>query len=84
MPKVYENKYAKKVAWFRKWFRGKRAMEGVSLSDLAQKRNMTTANVSAKLRFVGSGQTVITYEDLIVFFESVHATPEEIAKCFIL
>lgn len=84
MPKVYENKYARKVAWFRRWFRGKRAMEGVNQADLARKRNMTTANISAKLRVNGSGQTVITYEDLIVFFESVHATPEEIAECFIL
>lgn len=78
MPKIYENDYERKISAFRKWHRGKRAMEGIRQEDLARERGVTTASISAKLRVKGSNQTTITYEDLLCFFKAVNATPEEI------
>ena len=82
MPKVYASKYERKMAWFRRWFRGKRAAERVTQTDLARFRGTSQASISEKLRVDGKGQTMITYEDLLCYFEVTNATPEEIVECF--
>lgn len=79
MPKLYASDYAKKIAAFRRWFKGKRAEEEVNQADLARKLGIGQTAVSAKLSVNGS-DSAITYRDLLCFFRAVNATDEEIIR----
>lgn len=78
MPKVYSSKYERKIAAFRKWFSGRRASEGISQEDLARKMGIGQASVSAKIKVAGYDQTNLTYKDLLILFDAVNATDQEI------
>ena len=78
MPKIYADKYEKKIFSFRRWFRGKCRMQGVTQEDLARKLDLTQSAISWKTRVKGDNQTQITYKDLLVFFKELNATDEEI------
>lgn len=80
MPKIYVNEYERRISAFRRWYRGKRAEEGISQADLARELGIGQTAVSAKLKVNGSDQSVITYRDLLCFFKAVKATPEEIVR----
>ena len=78
MPKLYYSDYEKKIAAFRKWFKGRCASEGIRQKDLAAKLGLHQVAISNKVRVKGYDQSAITYKDLLVFFDSVNATDEEI------
>lgn len=78
MPKLFKTEYERKIYAFRRWFKGKRAMFGVSQDDLAKELGITQAAVSSKIQPKGERQTSITYKDLLIFFKLVKATDEEI------
>lgn len=82
MPKMYSSEYDRKISAFRRWFKGKCAMENVTQTALAEALDITQSSVSSKIQPNGNKQTAITYKDLLCFFEAVHATPEEIVECF--
>ena len=78
MPKVYSSKYDRKIAAFRKWFCGKRNEESITLDMLSRQMGITKQSLSNKTRVKGSDQSVITYKDLLIFFDAVGATDQEI------
>ena len=78
MPKVYANEYDRKIYAFRRWFKGKRAMNNITLTALARKKGVSHAAESNKLKTTGSNQTEITYRDLLLYFKEAGATDEEI------
>ena len=80
MPIVYADKYEKKIAEFRRWYKGKRAQEDVTQEDLAEALGVSQPSISSKLRVNGKGQTEITFRELLVMLKAVHATPEEIVE----
>ena len=80
MPKIYVNEYERRISAFRRWHKGRRAEEDVSQADLARELGIGQTAVSAKLKIKGSGQSVITYRDLLCFFKAVNATDEEIVR----
>lgn len=77
MPRLYADEYERKIDAFRRWYKGKRAMNNVSQQALADKIGVTQGAVSAKL--TGEG-TVISYRDLLIFLEAVDATDDEILR----
>lgn len=80
MPKVYTNEYDRKIYAFRRWFKGKRAIENITLISLGRKMGCSHVAVSKKVNPKGEGQTEITYRDLLLFFKEVGATDEEILR----
>ena len=79
MPKVFASEVERKINTFRKWFKGKRAMENISQIALARKLGLSQQAVSNKITTSGTGSE-ITYKDLLIFFREVNATDEEILK----
>ena len=80
MPKVYANEFDRKICAFRRWFKGKRAMQNITLIGLARKMGCSHVSVSKKVNPNGEGQTEITYRDLLLFFKEVKATDDEILR----
>lgn len=78
MPKVYMNEYDRKIYAFRRWFKGKRAMNNITLNALAKKKGVSHTSESKKLKTTGDNQAEITYRDLLLYFKEVRATDEEI------
>lgn len=81
MPKTFMSEYDKKIYAFRRWFKGKRAMNNITLMALANKMGCSHAAVCRKLQTKGDDQTEITYRDLLLFFKESGATDEEILRC---
>ena len=79
MPKIYANELDRKVYAFRRWFKGKRAMENVTQMALARKMGVTQQTVSNKISTTGTS-TELTYKDLLVMFKEVGASDEEILR----
>lgn len=79
MPKVFASELERKIYQFRKWFKGKRAMENVTQIALAREMGVSQQSVSNKITTSGTGSE-ITYKDLLIFFREVNATDEEILK----
>lgn len=79
MPKTLAlNRYERKMNSFRNWFRGKRAEKKVPQALLANRLDISQVAVSNKIK--ESADSQITYKDLLVFFESVEASDEEIVR----
>jgi len=77
MPKQFASELERKIYSFRKWFKGKRAMENVSQIALARELGLSQQAISNKITTIGKGSE-ITYKDLLVFFREVGASDEEI------
>lgn len=80
MPKAYLNDYDRKIASFRAWFKGKRAEKNINQDMLTRKTGRCQSAESRKLRVKGYGQSEITYKDLLIYFEMVDATDDEILR----
>lgn len=80
MPRVILDAYERKIDSFRRWFAGKRIENDITQEMLADKLNCSQVTISHKTRKNGKDHTQITYKDLLVFFDSVGATDEEIIK----
>jgi transcriptional regulator with XRE-family HTH domain len=78
MPKIYADKYDKKIFAFRRWFSGKCRTQEVTQEDLAEALDMTQSAVSRKTQVKGNHQTKLTYRDLLILFKELNATDEEI------
>lgn len=78
MPKVYVDKYDKKIFAFRRWFSGKCRMQEVTQEDLAEALDLTQSAISRKTQVKGNNQTKLTYRDLLILFKELNATDEEI------
>lgn len=79
MPKVFASELERKIYQFRKWFKGKRAMENVTQIALARELGVSQQSVSNKITTSGTG-TEITYKDLLILFKAVGASDEEILR----
>ena len=77
MPKLFSNDADRKINSFKRWFKGKRAVANVSQHALAERLEISQTAISAKLS-TGEGATNITYKDMLIFFDEVGATDEEI------
>lgn len=76
MPKVLPlGRTERKKEEFRKWIRGKRSAEGVTLEKLGKEMGISQQAAGAKLR-----KSQYSLEDLLVLFRSVNATDEEILE----
>ena len=76
MPKVLPlSKTERKKEEFKKWIRGKRSAEGVTQEMLAKKMGITQQAAGVKLR-----KSQYSLEDLLILFQSVNATDEEILR----
>lgn len=60
---------------FKKWISGKRSTERVTQEMLAKKMGITQQAAGAKLR-----KSQYSLEDLLILFQSVNATDEEILR----
>ena len=80
MPKLYASEYDRTISSFRRWFKGKCAMENVTQASLANDLEITQSSVSSKIQPNGDKQTSITYKDLLCFFKAVNATDDEILR----
>ena len=80
MPRVYASEYDRMISAFRRWFKGKCAMENITQTALADKLNITQSSVSSKIQPNGDKQTTITYKDLLCFFKAVNASDDEILR----
>ena len=78
MPKIFADEYDKKIYSFRRWFKGKRNLADITLTDLGRKMGVSHAAVSRKLQTKGDGQSEITYRDLLLFFKETKASDAEI------
>ena len=76
MPKVLPlSRTERKKKEFEKWIRGKRSAERVTLEKLGEEMGITQQAAGAKIR-----KSQYSFEDLLVLFQSVNATDEEILK----
>ena len=80
MPRVYASEYDRTISSFRRWFKGKCAMENITQTTLASELEITQSSVSSKIQPNGNKQTAITYKDLLCFFKAVNATDDEILR----
>ena len=76
MPKSYFNKYDRTMSAFRTWLKGKMSMCNITQRHLASVLNCTQGNVSSKL----SGKTQFSYKELLLIFNAVHATDDEVLR----
>ena len=80
MPRVYASEYDRTISAFRRWFKGKCAMENITQTFLAGELEITQSSVSSKIQPNGNKQSAITYKDLLCFFKAVNASDEEILQ----
>lgn len=80
MPRAYFNEVDRKIAAFRAWFKGKRAEKGINQEYLARQTKSSQATVSRKIQTRGNQQADISYKDLLIYFQAVNATDEEILR----
>lgn len=76
MPKVLPlGKTERKKEEFRKWIKGKRSAEDVTEEMLGKKLGITQQAAGRKMR-----ESQYTYTDLLILFQAVNATEEEILQ----
>lgn len=76
MPKVLPlGKTERKKEEFRKWIKGKRSAESVTEEMLGKKLGISQQAAGQKMR-----KSQYTYTDLLILFQAVNATEEEILK----
>lgn len=80
MPKVFADETEKRIYGFRRWFKGKRAECDITQKDLARKIGVDQSNVSHMLNPKGVEKRQLTYRDLLILFDAVNATDEEILR----